>query len=354
MPEQLPASRFLQACYYFQRALSFWCPDLMTTMPARSRNPRLTQASTPTSASVRPFLKWAGGKRQLLAQLARFHPPQFGAYFEPFLGSGALFFDLYRRGRFSGRGVVLMDNNPDLIGCWLAVRNDAERVIRSLRRLADAHRTDPGACYYRVRDQRFNPIRRRLLGARHGDKCYPPSLAAMLIYLNRTGFNGLFRLNKMGGFNVPLGQYDKPLICDAKNLRHVSSVLRRSESEVCEDRFEAVCRRAVPGDFIYFDPPYAPLSPTSFRSYTSDGFTSVEQRELQQVVIKLARRGCHVLLSNSTAAEVKALYVDNLQARSAGLRAHRVSARRSINAHGSGRGYVDEYLITNIPPQDVG
>jgi len=268
----------------------------MTTM-ARRQSPLSTQVSVPTPVSARPFLKWAGGKRQLLSQIARFHPARFGAYFEPFLGSGALFFDLHGRGRLSGRRVVLMDDNTDLIGCWLAVRNDSEKVIRALRRLSNAHRIDPHACYYRVRDRRFNPARQRLFaGPVRVDRDYPAGLAAMLIYLNRTGFNGLFRLNSKGGFNVPLGRYTNPQICDAKNLRQVSSVLVRSGVDVRESKFEAVSEWAAPGDFIYFDPPYAPLSPSSsFTSYLPGGFPIAAQRNLQQVVIALVRRGCYVL-----------------------------------------------------------
>jgi DNA adenine methylase len=327
----------------------------MTTMPARSRVSGSTrERATPVPA--RPFLKWAGGKRQLLPELARFYPPRFGAYCEPFLGSGALFFDLHSRGLLEGRRAVLIDCNPDLIGCWLAVRHDAEPLVRRLRRLATAHRTDPSGCYYRVRDERFNPARRRLFAdGTRGAGRYPAGLAAMLIYLNRTGFNGLFRLNAAGGFNVPVGRYTNPRICDADNLRQVAAALVRPGVEVREDRFESVCEWAQPGDFIYFDPPYAPVSATSsFTAYTPGGFSSDAQRRLQQVVIELARRGCHVLLSNSTAPEITALYVDNVTARAAGLRAHRVSARRSINAKGVARGRVNEYLISNITPTDVG
>ncbi len=319
-------------------------------MPARRR---ASESTAPPSA-IRPFLKWAGGKRQLLSQLARFYPRRFGAYCEPFLGSGAVFFDLHGLGRLEGRRVVLLANNADLIGCWLAVRGEAERVIRGLRRLSTAHRSDPRLCYYRVRDERFNPARQRLRasGARWGEH-YTPALAAMLIYLNRTGFNGLFRLNASGGFNVPVGRYVNPRICDAVNLRAVSAALSRPGVELREDRFESVCEWAMPGDFIYFDPPYAPVSSTSsFTAYTPGGFSSDDQSRLQQVVIELARRGCHVLLSNSTAPEVTALYADNVVARAAGLRAYRVSARRAINSRGAARGAVDEYLISNIPPRD--
>ena len=322
---------------------------------AANRRPESNLADASRPAPVRPFLKWAGGKRQLLPQLARFQPASFGAYCEPFLGSGALFFDLHSRGVLEDRRVVLLDNNADLIGSFLSVRNEVPRVIRSLRRLAEAHALDPSGSYYRVRDQRFNPARRRLSeqdgdGARRSER-FTPALAAMLIYLNHTGFNGLFRLNASGGFNVPAGRYANPRICDADNLRAASSALSRPGVEVRENRFESVCEWARAGDFLYFDPPYAPTSATSsFTAYTPGGFSSDDQRRLQQIVVELARRGCHVLLSNSTAPEVTALYADNVVARTAGLRAHRVTARRAINSRGAARGLVDEYLISNISP----
>ena len=326
----------------------------MRTLAAQSRAlSSVPEASQPVP--VRPFLKWAGGKRQLLSQLARFRPASFGAYCEPFLGSGALFFDLHSRGGLDDRRVVLMDNNADLIGSFLSVRNDVSRVIRSLRRLSEAHQRDPSGCYYRVRDQRFNPGRRRL-AAQDGSpgrrsEHYTPALAAMLIYLNHTGFNGLFRLNSSGGFNVPEGRYVNPRICDASNLRAVAAALSRPGVEIRENRFESVCEWAMPGDFLYFDPPYAPVSATSsFTAYTPGGFSLDDQRRLQQIVVELARRGCHVLLSNSTAPEITALYADNVVARAAGLRAHRVTARRAINSRGAARGRVDEYLISNISP----
>ncbi|MDA1095150.1 MAG: Dam family site-specific DNA-(adenine-N6)-methyltransferase [Acidobacteria bacterium] len=326
----------------------------MRTVTTQRRAP-LSVSDAPGPKPVRPFLKWAGGKRQLLSQLARFQPATFGAYCEPFLGSGALFFDLHNRGVLDDRRVVLMDNNADLIGSFLSVRNDVSRVIRSLKRLSDAHQLEPSVCYYRVRDQRFNPARRRLApndeSTTRRSERYTPSLAAMLIYLNHTGFNGLFRLNSSGGFNVPEGRYVNPRICDASNLRAVSSALARPGVEVRENRFESVCEWARPGDFLYFDPPYAPTSATSsFTAYTPGGFSVDDQRRLQQIVVELARRGCHVLLSNSTAPEITALYADNVVARAAGLRAHRVTSRRAINSRGSARGLVDEYLISNIAP----
>src|SRR5579864_6942074 len=139
---------------------------------------------------VRPFLKWAGGKRQLLPRLRRFVPPTFSRYFEPFLGSGAVFLDLYSRGAIKDRPAMLSDTNADLIGCYAAVARSVEDVILELQRLAAAHRSDDERLYYEVRDERFNPLRRRLHDHRAGSPVYPANLAAMFVYLNRTGFNG--------------------------------------------------------------------------------------------------------------------------------------------------------------------
>ena len=301
--------------------------------------------------AARPFLKWAGGKRQLLPQLRRFYPQRFDAYHEPFLGSGAVFFDLAAAGRLGRRRVRLTDVNADLIGCWLQVRDEFDAVIDRLRALASGHADSPADHYYRIRDGEFNPARRDIL---FGHASYTPDLAAMLIYLNRTGYNGLFRLNSTGMFNVPRGRYVNPRICDEDNLRRVAATLDGLAVEIGYEPYGAVLECARPGDFIYFDPPYAPLSVTAgFTSYTSAGFTSTDQRQLQQVVIELAQRGCHVLLSNSTAQEITTLYEGNAEALHVGIRAHKVAARRAINSNAARRGAVTEYAITNAPEQAV-
>jgi DNA adenine methylase len=173
----------------------------------------------------------------------------------------------------------------------------------------------------------------------------------MLIYLNRTGYNGLYRLNARGEFNVPAGRYAAPRICDADNLRQVAAAFGRARLRLQVGAFDRVLRGARLGDFIYIDPPYAPLSATArFTSYTAGGFGPEDQVRLRDLVIELARRGCQVLLSNSTAPEIRELYVDDRRARAAGLRAHEVPARRAINSRASGRGPVMEYLIANIRP----
>jgi DNA adenine methylase len=301
-----------------------------------------------SSTNVRPLLKWVGGKRQLLPELRRFYPPAFKTYIEPFCGSGAVFFDLHRTGVLAGHQVVLIDSNPDLIGCYQTVRDRVDEVAAALEALAEAHARDGHAHYYRVRDTAFNPerLRRR---TPDGRITYTPALAAMLIYLNRTGFNGLFRVNASGAFNVPAGRYERPRIADIARLREVAAALARPGVQLEWGSFLRVEAIAQSGDFLYIDPPYAPLSRTAnFTSYTASRFGGLEQEQLQALMLTLAARGCHVLLSNSTAPEISALYDDNAAARDAGLRAFRVSARRAVNSNAARRGAVDEYLITNV------
>lgn len=306
-----------------------------------------------SAAPVRPVLKWAGGKRQLLPHIRRFYPADFHTYLEPFIGSGAVFFDLYSRRRLADRPVWLTDANPDLIGCYQAIRDSVDEVIRHLDELAVGHRTGGRAHYFDVRDRQFNPLRARLARQRPSPLAYSARLAAMLIYLNRTGYNGLFRLNASGGFNVPPGRYVNPRICDHDNLRRVATALSRPNVRIECRPFADVEAAAQPGAFVYFDPPYAPVSATArFTSYTAGGFSLEDQARLQRTVIGLASVGCHVVLSNSTAPEISALYA-SAAARAAGLDAHEVTVRRAINSRATGRGGVTEYLITNVRAQST-
>lgn len=302
---------------------------------------------------AQPFLKWAGGKRQLLPQLRRFYPDRITHYFEPFLGSGAVFFDLWRAGRFDGARATLTDDNADLIGTYLRVADSVECVIGALEHLAHDHRLRGRDHFYDVRDRRFNPARAEWMAAGGRAADYPVALAAMLIYLNRTAYNGLFRLNATGGFNVPAGRYMSPTILDAERLRVVSRVLADERITVAEASFLDATGDATRGDVVYLDPPYAPLSSTAnFRSYTARGFGPGEQRQLRDAVLDLVDRGVSVLLSNSTAPLVLRLYENNLRARRLGLRCWRIPARRSINSRGDRRGVVDELLVSNIAPQE--
>ena len=303
--------------------------------------------------SVRPLLKWVGGKRQLLPALRRYYPATFGKYIEPFFGSGAVFFDLWEHGRLDGHPVVLIDSNPDLVGCYQVVRDDPDGVAVALEALAAGHTEGGRAHYYDVRDARFNPLRE---SARQPDGriTYTAELAAMLIYLNRTGFNGLFRVNARGAFNVPVGRYQKPRIAERERVQRVSDALRAPGVSVRLGSFADVAATAQAGDFLYIDPPYAPLSQTAnFTAYTAPRFGHDEQAALQRMVVDLAGRGCHILLSNSTAPLIAELYDGNADARSAGLTALKVPARRAINSNAARRGPVDEYVITNITRSEV-
>ena len=305
--------------------------------------------------ALRPFLKWVGGKRQLLPVLRRYYPPTHGAYFEPFVGSGAVFFDLLAHGLLDGRPITISDDNADLIGCYARVRDSLGAVVLALEQLAEGHTREGRDHYLHVRDGRFNPLRAAWRQTGGEVATYSADLAAMLIYLNRTGYNGLFRVNSSGEYNVPPGRYDRPRIVDRALLSEVSAILMRPNLRLQRAPFDEVAVEAAAGDFVYFDPPYAPLSATAnFRGYTGRGFADPDQERLQGVLIALAERGVQVLLSNSTAPVVTRLYERNARASAAGLWAERVPARRAVNSNGAKRGTVEELVVSNIRPQPAG
>jgi len=276
-----------------------------------------------------PFLKWAGGKSQLLAQYAPFFPAERAArYFEPFVGSGAVFFHL--RGRDFAGSYTLWDVNPELINVYRAVRDEVEAVIGLLAAHRDAHAADGRCHYYAVR-------------ALDRDPAWPESLppaarAARMIYLNKTCYNGLWRVNSRGHFNVPAGRYRNPPILDAGRLRAAAAALQGVDLAACD--FRAVVDEARPGDFVYFDPPYVPLSQTaSFTSYAREDFGEAEQRALAEVFRALDRKGVRVMLSNADAPLVHALY--------RGFRIEIVQARRAINSRAARRGAISEVVVLN-------
>jgi DNA adenine methylase len=298
---------------------------------------------------IRPILKWAGGKRQLLPKLRPFYPGHFRQYFEPFIGSGAVFLDLHNAGLLEGREVRLSDINADIIGCYRMVRDAVDEVIARLRALESGYRARGADYFYEVRDSEFNPARRAVQESGDPSCCYTPHLAAMLIFLNRTGYNGLFRVNARGEFNVPAGRHARPRICDESNLRLLSAAFAMPGLSLDVRPFDDALAAAGASDFVYLDPPYAPLSTTArFTSYTAGGFGAAEQERLQQAVIQLASRGAFVLLSNSSAPDIRRLYASDEGARRAGLRTTTVPARRAINSRATSRGPVREYLITNV------
>jgi DNA adenine methylase len=310
-------------------------------------------AVTARPHASRPLLKWAGGKRQLIPAIGHHYPDAFERYVEPFLGSGAVFFDLLAAGRLQGRRVRLADVNADLIGCYQTLRDDVEGVIKALGRLEREHRKAGDTCYYDVRDRRFNPRRAAQASGETAARqalvaSYSPDLAAMLIFLNRTGFNGLFRLNRQGSFNVPAGRYTEPRICDPDHLRAVAEAFRQPGLTLELAGFETTVGEAGPGDFVYCDPPYAPLSRTaSFANYTADGFGPADQTRLAEAVIAACNRGASVVISNSSAPDILALY-SSARARAAGLVVRLVPARRAINSRSASRGPINEVIVTNV------
>ena len=272
---------------------------------------------SPTVAA-RPVLKWGGGKGRLLPELLARLPQTFEAYHEPFVGGGALFFALAGAGRLER--VYLSDANTALIDVYLALSDDVEGVIAALQ----PHRYERDH-YYHVRAQR-------------PDDLSLPERAARIIYLNKTCYNGLYRENRAGQFNVPFGRYKNPTICDEPNLRAVSAVLQGVD--IARRRFDSVLGYAKKGDFVYFDPPYVPLSPTAnFTTYDRAGFGPDDQRQLRDVFAELARRGVRAMLSNSDTPFVRELY--------AGFRVEQLFAARAVNSKANSRGKVAELLVLN-------
>ena len=280
-------------------------------------------------AMPRPFLKWAGGKTQLLNELrARVVAAQpFGRYHEPFLGGGALFFELVRSGCLGSRPAALSDTNGNLIDTYRALRQDVEEVILRLREHAERHHKEH---YYAVRANVPTGLTDR---------------AARIIYLNRTCFNGLYRENSKGGFNVPMGRYKNPRICDAENLRAVARAMQHAEVET--HPFQEVLKVAQPNDLVYFDPPYDPVSQTaSFTNYAKAGFDRDAQCLLAEVFRELHHRGVKVLLSNSSTEFVRDLYER--------FTVEQVFASRSVNSRSDKRGKVAEVLVRNFDgPKDA-
>ena len=285
----------------------------------------------------------------MLPALRPFYPVRFHRYYEPFVGSGAVFLDLHNAGALDGHDVRLSDINPDVIGCYLAVRDAPGEVIGWLRKLEAAHAADGTEHFYRIRDGEFNPVRKRILQSRNPLAKYTPKLAAMLIYLNRTGYNGLFRVNASGGFNVPAGRYVRPRICDEENLTLWSVALQRPGLTLAVSSFDDALGRVQADDFVYLDPPYAPLSATA-------RFTVVPCGRLRSEGPGTTAADGHrprVARCLSPAQQFgvprnRASLRPRLAAHHAGLEARRVPARRAINSQGASRGPVDEYLITNV------
>lgn len=285
------------------------------------------------AAPARPFLKWAGGKTQLLPALLERAPREIDTYYEPFIGGGALFFALMAEPELSPRRAVLNDMNGELVTTYTVVRDHLDDLLARLEVLSveylGADEEARAEYYYAVReDQPSAPI----------------EVAARLVFLNKTCFNGLYRVNRRGQFNVPHGRYKKPTILDRPNLEAASRALQNAE--VVHGDFEAICADAGPGDFVYFDPPFHPLSETaSFTAYTEGAFKREDQLRLRWLMDSMRERGVSVMLSNSPHEWIVGVY------EGAKYLVERTPARRSINSKGDSRGVIDELVVTNEYPR---
>ena len=285
--------------------------------------PKLSLATPRAVATVdlQPLLKWAGGKRRLLEQYSPFLPERFDAYFEPFVGGAAVFLELTRRGLAPSRQRVrLSDINQELINLYAVVQRRPQDLLEVLRQLAAGHSQEH---FYAVRAWDLTGL----------DEV---QRAARLVYLNRTCYNGLYRVNSQGQFNVPCGRYRNPSIVNEPRLLAMNAALQGVEIEVAP--YSSVSGLARAGDLVYFDPPYHPLSSTAnFTSYASSTFGEQQQRELAQLFRELDERGVRVLLSNSDSPLIRELYRD--------FAIQTVSAARFINSDPSKRSPINELLV---------
>ena len=276
-------------------------------------------------ATPKPFVKWAGGKRQLISVLNENLPESFGSYFEPFLGGGALLFNMLIQNK--KQKCIISDLNSDLVLAYATIRDRVDDLISSLKQHEKYYQKDSKSYYYSIRESNpKNEIEK----------------TSRLLFLNRTCFNGLYRVNSKGKFNVPLGKYTNPNIVNEDNLRSVSHILASSKVKIqCRD-FEAVLRDAKKGDLVYFDPPYQPITETAnFTSYTNKNFTYDDLNRLALLCKKLDSKGCNVLLSNSNSKEVADMFSDKP------WKIHKIKANRSINSNSTKRTGHFELLIKN-------
>lgn len=266
------------------------------------------------------FVKWAGGKRKLIPDFKKVFPEKIERYHEPFIGGGAVGFYVLKV--YKPKEAYFSDINEELINCYSIIKNDVQTLSEELDKLKGLHSKET---YYKVRAE--DP---RLLS--------PLTRAARFIYLNKTCFNGLYRVNSKNQFNVPIGSYKNPEINRRKDLQEISKLLKGVLIEVTD--FSSVLKRAKSGDFVYFDPPYFPLSKTSsFTSYTKEGFGKEGHIKLADTFRKLDKMGCKVMLSNSYHPFVEDLYKE--------FNVKKVKAARAISCNPKGRGKIIELLITN-------
>ena len=263
-----------------------------------------------------PFIKWVGGKRSIIKDLRNRLPENINNYYEAFVGGGALFYDIYDK----ADKCFLSDINFDLVITYNVIKRDLPMLVKVLAKHKGKHCKE---YYYKVRSQH--------------DLKDPIEIAGRFIYLNKTCFNGLYRVNKKGEFNVPMGKYANPAILKEDNLKVVSQALQKTDIKLLE--FDKITPQA--GDFVYFDPPYQPLDSNSFTTYTKNDFTEQDQIRLRDFALELAQNGVNVMLSNSNVKFIRDIYSNNI------FNTEIVNAPRNVNCKPNKRGAVEEVLITN-------
>jgi DNA adenine methylase len=285
----------------------------------------LAQEYQQIAVEPKPFVKWAGGKRQLLAELEKNFPKQFGTYFEPFLGGGAVLFDLLAKK--PNLKCSISDLNSDLVLAYVTIRDKLGRLIESLENHSKNYHKDSTNYYYEVRKQEPKTQIEKV---------------SRLLFLNKTCFNGLYRVNSKGKFNVPMGRYTNPNIVNSENLTIASKFLQSEKIKIsCRD-FESILKDAKKGDFVYFDPPYQPVSDTAnFTSYTHRDFTEDDLQRLADLANQLNSKGVHVLLSNSNTKIVKKIFSSKK------WKVKEIAVNRAINSNSQKRTGHKEVLIKN-------
>jgi len=266
------------------------------------------------------FVKWAGGKKQLIEQFKPLFPEKINRYLEPFVGGGAVLFYVLKN--YKPKDVFIFDINEELINTYQTIRDNVENLIKELNKLKQLHNKEN---YYKIRAEDPKLLSRL-------------TRATRFIYLNKTCFNGLYRVNLSGGFNVPIGSYKNPLICPEEDLREISKLLKNVK--IISGDFEECLKYAKKNSFVYFDPPYYPLkNKKSFTTYAKGNFLEKEQEQLSKVFNKLDKKGCKVMLSNSDTDFIKGLYKK--------YPLKKVKATRMINCNGKNRGKINEVVVRN-------
>ena len=280
---------------------------------------------TTSSQTARPFVKWVGGKSRLVPTLLSYFPDEFNNYYEPFVGGGALYFSINPSKAF------INDLNEVLINAYINIKKRIDEVVDALKIIQNEYinldNLDAKKEFYLTKRKLFNQLPNDDFNK-----------TILLIFINKTCFNGMYRENSKGEYNIPFGQHDSPTICDEKNLRLVSGHLKKTT--ITKFSYDDAIKTAKKGDLVYFDPPYDPLNTTSsFTTYQAGGFSSKDQEKLRDVFKKLSEKGCYVMLSNSDTPMINELYKE--------FTINKIYASRSINSNGAKRQKVKEVLVTN-------